>query len=288
MGPAPTPPTAPPGPTLTPDPVGLATAPAQVDWASFIRRLFSAEAAFAFAVAILVVGLVAAYLVWRWTGRTLRSHGLGDAAEGTPFDRAARAIGSSTVGVIALLVGVFVYLLAAVLALNVARLLDIQQFWTNVTAYLPRLFVAALAVILGLVAGARAEVAVDERLRSVKLPEVTFLGELAKYSVFYIAALVALAQIGVSTGALLILLGAYAFGLVFVGALAFRHLLAASAAGVFLLLTQPYAIGDEVRIGDRRGIVQEMDVFVTRIENDEEEHIVPNQEVLRSGIVRIR
>ena len=272
----------------SPAPVSGPVVPAQVDWASFIRRLFSEEAAFAFSIAILVVGLVVAYLVWRWTGRTLRRHGLADAAEGTPFDRAARAVGSSTVGVIALLVGVFVYVLSAVLALNVARLLDIQLFWTNVTAYLPRLFVAALAVILGLVAGAQIEVAVDERLRSIKLPEVTFLGELAKYSVFYIAALVALAQIGVSTEALLILLGAYTFGLVFVGALAFRHLLAASAAGVFLLLTQPFAIGDEVRVGDRRGIVQEIDVFVTHIENDEEEYIVPNQEILRSGIVRVR
>jgi small-conductance mechanosensitive channel len=260
----------------------------QVDLPRFIRRLFSEEAAFAFSVAILVVGLVAAYLAWRWTRRALMGSSFADAVEGTPFERTVRGVGSSTIGLIAVLVAVFVYVLAIVLALNVVQLLDIQLFWTRVTSYLPRLLIAALAVIVGITAGYRAELAVSERLRSVKLPEVAFLGDLVKYSIFYVAALVALAQVGVSTDALLVLLGAFAFGLVFLGGLAFRHLLAAAAAGVYLLLTEPYAIGDEVRIDDRRGIVQEVDVFVTRVESDGEEYIIPNQEVFQSGVVRVR
>jgi small-conductance mechanosensitive channel len=260
----------------------------QVDVPRFIRRLFSEEAAFAFSVAVLVIGLVAAYLAWRWTQRALTASGFVDAVEGTPFERSVRAIGSSTIGLIASLVAVFVYVLAIVLALNIVQLLDIQLFWTRLTSYLPRLLIAALAVIVGVTAGYRAELAVSERLRSVKLPEVAFLGDVIKYSIFYVAALVALAQVGVSTNALLILLGAFAFGLVFLGGLAFRHLLAAAAAGVYLLLTEPYAIGDEVRIDDRRGVVQEVDVFITRVEANGEEYIIPNQEVFQSGVVRVR
>jgi small-conductance mechanosensitive channel len=260
----------------------------QVDLPRFIRRLFSEEAAFAFSAAILVVGLVAAYLTWRRTRRALTDSSFAGAVEGTPFERTIRAVGFSTIGLIALLVAVFVYVLAVVLALNAVQLLDIQLFWTRLTGYLPRLLIAALVVIVGVTAGYRAELAVDERLRSVKLPEVAFLGDLVKYSVFYVAALVALAQVGVSTDALLVLLGAFAFGLVFLGGLAFRNLLAAAAAGVYLLLTEPYAIGDEVRIDDRRGIVQEVDVFVTRVEAEGEEYIIPNQEVFQSGVVRVR
>ncbi len=260
----------------------------QVDLPRIIRRLFSEEAAFVLSVAILVVGLVVAYLAWRWTRRALTDSSFADAVGGTPFERTIQTVGSSTIGLLALLVAVFVYVMAIVLALNVVQLLDIQVFWTRVTSYLPRLLVAALAVIIGITAGYRAELAVGERLRSVKLPEVAFLGDLVKYSIFYVAALVALAQVGVSTDALLILLGAFAFGLVFLGGLAFRHLLASSAAGVYLLLTEPYAIGDEVRIDDHRGIVQEVDVFVTRVEADGEEYIIPNQEVFQSGVVRVR
>jgi small-conductance mechanosensitive channel len=161
-------------------------------------------------------------------------------------------------------------------------------FWAQVTRNLPRLFVAVLAVIVGLIAGDKAEIGIQERLRSVKLPEVTVLGAIAKYSIYYIAALIALAQLGVATAALLVLLAAYAFGLVFLCGIAFKQFLAAGAAGIYLLLVEPYSIGDEVRIDDKRGIVQEIDMFVTRIETEGEEYIVPNQRVFDSGIVRVR
>jgi small-conductance mechanosensitive channel len=53
-------------------------------------------------------------------------------------------------------------------------------------------------------------------------------------------------------------------------------------------LTEPYTIGDEVEIADNRGIVQEMDVFVTYVEDDGEEYMIPNRKVLRDGAMRVR
>jgi small-conductance mechanosensitive channel len=161
-------------------------------------------------------------------------------------------------------------------------------YWTRFTGYLPDLFIAAFAIIIGLIAGDKAKLVVSERLRSVKLPEATVLPEIVKYSIFYLAILIALSQLGVETLALLILLGAYAIGLVFLTGLALKDLLAAAAAGLYLLLTEPYSIGDEVIIDDRQGIVQEVDMFVTHVESDGEEYIIPNQRVMRSGIVRVR
>jgi small-conductance mechanosensitive channel len=73
-----------------------------------------------------------------------------------------------------------------------------------------------------------------------------------------------------------------------VGGLALRDFLAAGAAGVFLLLNEPYSIGDEVRIGDRSGIVQEIDMFVTSVENEESEYIIPNHRIFQEGVVRVR
>ncbi|MFT4950075.1 MAG: hypothetical protein ACI9CA_002219, partial [Natronomonas sp.] len=124
----------------------------QVDVPRFVRRLFSEEAAFAFSVAVLVIGLVAAYLAWRWTRRALTASSFADAVEGSPFERSVRTVGSSTIGLIASLVAVFVYVLAIVLALSIVQLLDIQLFWMRVTSYLPRLLIAALAVIVGVTA----------------------------------------------------------------------------------------------------------------------------------------
>jgi len=258
------------------------------DWPDVIRTLFSPEGALIISLVVLGLGAIAGFLVWRTSRRFMKELGVPEAVEGTPFERTARSVGTSTVGIISNLAALFVYILAITVALNIARLVPLEAYWTRVTTFLPDLFIAAFAIIIGLIAGDKAKLVVSERLRSVKMPEATVLAEIAKYSIFYLAVLIALDQLGVSTVALLILLGAYAFGLVFLIGLALKDLLAAGAAGLYLLLAEPYSIGDEVIIDDKKGIVQEVDMLVTRVETDGREHIIPNQRVMRSGIVRVR
>jgi small-conductance mechanosensitive channel len=237
---------------------------------------------------ILLVGVLVAYLVARAGRRLLVAAGVGSAVEGTASERAARRLGTSVVSVLAWLLALFVFLVFAVLALGSAALLDYRQYLRDFIDYLPGLFLAVLVLIVGLVVADKVELLVSERLRGIKIPSVGVLPALAKYSVIFVAALIALGQLGVATAALVVVLGAYCLALVVLGGLACKDLLAAGAAGIYLLLNEPYAIGDEVRIDDTRGVVQEVDVFVTRVESDGEEFVVPNQRVFRSGIVRIR
>lgn len=237
---------------------------------------------------IFVAGLVIGYLLGRLTRQVLRAFGLPTTVEGTAFERTAQGFGTSTVGVLSQLVALAIYLGASLMALNVAGLINTQAVLPFLASFLPKVFIAALAIILGLILGDKAGLLVGEHLRGVKLPEAGFIPTIVRFSIFYIATLIALAQLGVATSALLIMLAAYAFGLVFLGGLAFKDLMAAGAAGVYILLNQPYGIGDEIQVGDHRGIVQEVDLFVTHVENDGTEYIIPNQQILRDGIVRIR
>ena len=258
------------------------------DWPDLIRQLFSPQGTFVVSLLVLGIGLLVGFLVWRASRQFMEEMGVPDTVEGTPFERTARSLGTSTVGIVSNLAALFVYIIAITVALNIAQLVQPEAYWTRFTAFLPDLFIAVFAIIIGLIAGDKAKLVVSERLRSVKLPEATVLPELVKYSIFYLAVLIALGQLGVATLALLILLAAYAFGLVFLTGLALKDLLATSAAGLYLLLTEPYSIGDEVIIGDQQGIVQEVDMFVTHVETDGKEHIIPNRTVLQDGIVRIR
>ncbi|WP_336002885.1 mechanosensitive ion channel domain-containing protein [Halorientalis halophila] len=243
---------------------------------------------FLVASAIFVFGLVAGYLLGLLIRRLLRAIGLPEVVEGTAFERSARGLGTSTVGLLSQLVAFSVYIGTTIAALDVAGLLQMVAVLPFFAALLPQVFIAVLAVIAGLVVGDKAALLVSEYLRGVKLPEVGVIPTLVKYSIFYIAGLIALNQLGVATRALLILLAAYVFGIIFLGGMAFRDLLSAGAAGVYLLLNEPYSIGDEIRVGERTGIVQEVDLFVTHVENDGTEYIIPNQQILRDGIVRIR
>ena len=241
-------------------------------------------------VALMIfLGFIAVgYAVGRISAQLLTSIGVGEMVEGTTFERTAQGLGSSTVAVMARLTSWFIYGVGALFALQVVGVLDANLLWQQVTIFVPRLFVAVLVVIIGIVIGEKAALVIQERLRSVKLPEVMVVATLTKYSIIFLAALIALGQIGVVTTALLIVLAAYAFGIVFLGGIACKDLLSSGAAGIYLLYHQPYAIGDRVRIGDRDGIVQEVGLFVTRVEGEEVEHVIPNHHVFANGVGRLR
>lgn len=232
--------------------------------------------------------LLLGYVFGQLAKQVLTAAGVPEAVEGTAFERTAQGLGSSTVSVVSRLSSWFIYAVGVLVALYVARVLDPGLFWQEVARLLPRLFVAAFAVIVGIIAGDKAEVLVNERLRSVKVPEVALIGTIVKYSIIYVAVLIALGQLGVATLSLLILLSVYAFGLVFLGGIAGRDLLASGAAGLYLFLNQPYGIGDRVKIGERTGVVQEVELFITRIEDDGVEYIVPNRTVFEKGASKHR
>ena len=261
---------------------------AQTTPSGFDRVLRAVPARVWLAIGVLVLGGVLSYLVIAVNRRILEGAGVPETIEGTAFERTAREFGTSTVAIIAKLSGYFIFILSVLVALTVADVSFISEFWNRVAVFLPKVFIAALVLIVGVVVGDKVELFVEERLRGVKLPQVSIIPLGAKYSVFYVAGLLALGQIGVNTGALVVLLGAYTLAVVLFSALAFRDLLASGAAGMFLLLNQPYGIGDRVRIGEKEGIVQEVDIFVTHVETDDEEYVVPNRRAMTDGVVRVR
>ena len=240
------------------------------------------------AIGIVAVGVIAAYAVMGVTSRLLDRIGVVETIEGTSFERTTNEFGTSTARIITQLSGAFTLLVAIFLAVTVADLRFADLFWGTVAVFLPRLFAALVVVVVGVVVADKVELLVSERLRGIKLPEIGLLPLVARYSMLFVAVLIALSQIGVAVLALIVLLGAYALALIVFTALATKDLLASGTAGVYLLLDQPYSIGDEVQVGGRHGIVQEVDLLVTRIETDGEEYIVPNRTVLEDGIVRVR
>ena len=239
-------------------------------------------------IIVFIIAVAAGVLTRRYVGRFLRGFDVPAAVEGTPFERTARRLGTSTVGLLANLCGLFVLVVGGLIALRLVNAVPQDLLTVQLTDFFRQLFIAVIVLIVGVIIGDKLELYTRERLRSVKVPEVSVVPTLVKYSLFYVAALIALGQLGVATLPLVVLLAAYAFGLVVVGGLATKDLLAAGAAGVYLLLTQPYAIGDEVEVDGRRGIVQEVDTFVTRVEADGEEYVIPNDRVFRGGIVVVR
>lgn len=239
-------------------------------------------------VAVLLGGWVAGYLLGQFNVRILRSLGVPDAVEGTTVERTARKFGTSTVATVGRVTSWIVYVVAVLVALEVGGYFGPAVFLMRAGNVLPNLLLALGILILGLLLADKAEVRVSESLRSVKLPEIGLIPTAVRYTVVLAAILLALAQVGISTAVLLVLFGAYVFAVVVITVVALRQLLSSGAAGVYLLLNQPYSIGDEIAVGEREGVVQEVDVFVTRIEANGREYIVPNHVVFRDGATIVR
>ena len=239
--------------------------------------------------AIVFIGFVIiGFSIGRIAVGVMESLGVSEMVEGTTFERSAQGLGSSTVAVTARLISWFIYGVGALVALHIMGLLDANLFWQQVTIFVPRLFVAILIMIVGIVLGEKVALVLTERVRGIKVPELSAVSVIAKYSIIFLAALIALSQVGVETNALLIVFGAYVFGIVFLLGIAFRDILRSMAAGIYLLLNQPYGIGDEIRVGEYHGIVQEVDLFVTRIESNGSEYVIPNREFFTEGVVHER
>ena len=255
-----------------------------LDW----QHLPETDSRFVLALGVVAVGLVVGYLLGRISNRFLDAIGVPEAVEGTSFERTAQSLGTSTVALFSRLLSWFIYGVTVLLAFQTTRLFHTTVLWARLSAFIPDLFFALFTLAAGFVVGDKAELTAGEYLRDLKIHDVSAIPRAAKYTVVYVALLIALSQIGVATGALLVLLVTYAAAIIVFASLALRDTLPAAVAGYYLLFQEPYGIGDTIRIGDHRGVVQEVSVFVTRIEADKEEYIVPNHLVFREGVVKIR
>lgn len=94
--------------------------------------------------------------------------------------------------------------------------------------------------------------------------------------------IVALGEVGMSLSALLATLGLASVGIAF----ALQDVLSNLFAGVILLVQHPFTIGDQIRVGEQEGVVENIKVRDTQILTYEGERVfIPNRTVFSNPIV---
>ncbi len=110
----------------------------------------------------------------------------------------------------------------------------------------------------------------------------SFGGSMARYLVIIVGLVAVLSQLGVQTTSILAVLGAASLAI----GLALQGALSNVAAGVMILLFRPYRIGDLVEIGTRKGVVRNLDLFLTELATlDNLRIVVPNSKAFGDVIV---
>ena len=121
-------------------------------------------------------------------------------------------------------------------------------------------------------------------MEKTKLNETiaSFLRNIIYYTLLIFVCIAALNKIGIETTSFVALIGAAGLAV----GLALQGSLANFAAGVMLIIFQPFKVGDEVEAGGACGIVKEIQIFSTVMEaKDKKTIIIPNAKITADKIV---
>ncbi|MFT6754194.1 MAG: small conductance mechanosensitive channel [Candidatus Azotimanducaceae bacterium] len=109
-----------------------------------------------------------------------------------------------------------------------------------------------------------------------------FFGGLAKSTILVFVGIVALGKFGISMTPFIAALGAVAFGSTF----ALQGPLSNYGAGLNIILSRPFLVGDTVRVQGMTGIVQDISLATTELINEDGEIIIiPNKNVIGEVLV---
>ena len=111
-----------------------------------------------------------------------------------------------------------------------------------------------------------------------------FFGNVAKWTILVLALIACLGVFGVETTSFAALIGAAGLAI----GLAFQGSLSNLAAGVMLLIFRPFKSGDVVKVAGELGKIEEIDLFVTKMDTPDNRRIIlPNSAVFGSTIENI-
>ncbi len=243
-------------------------------------------------IVVLVVGYIAARLIGRIVTLLCEKIGLQRAAEHSGLAQSMQHMGikrnvSGVIGTIVFWLLMCVFLMAA---FNILELTDLSKAMETVVNYIPKLLVATVVVVVGLLIATflRGLIAT-----SADRVGITYADRLATGCYYVLAVLTfytALGQLGMELELLkyliLIAFGSLAVGFGLAFGLGGREVIGGILAGYYV--RQRLQAGDHVSIGGMEGVVREVGPVSTVIETEEQgllnRHSVPNAKMLNEAV----
>jgi small-conductance mechanosensitive channel len=239
------------------------------------------------ALALLLIGLVITRLIGRLLLRSLQAAGLDRLSERTGVAPvlARSGLGRSLSSLLARTVRIGLTIIVILASLSLLGLQFLSQSLNQAVLELPRLFIAAVLVLAGAVLAGAARGRADRLTYQLDFPVP--LGQIAQIAVLSIFGIIAAAEIGISTGLLLILIAVLLASLAGTFTLAFglgsRDVARALSAGRYL--RNDYEVGQEIGFGEVRGRISRIHSTSTILDAGNGQSIrVPNHLLLQEVV----
>jgi small-conductance mechanosensitive channel len=247
-------------------------------------------------VLAMIVVLVLGYLIARFVARAItvlsQKIGLEVAAERSGLADSMQHMGikrnvSAIVGTIVFWLLMCVFIMAAV---NILGLQDVSAAMYSVVSYIPKLLVATLVVVIGLLVASFLRGVVATSADRVGLTYAEHLANGFYYVLVLVTFHAALTHLGMNLELLenmiLIAFGALAIGFALAFGLGGRDVIGGILAGYYV--RQRLQAGDHVTVGQLEGTVREVGPVATVIETEEDNFInrrsIPNAKMLNEAV----
>jgi small-conductance mechanosensitive channel len=260
------------------------------------REAFNQVVQLAPKVLAMIVVLVLGYLIARIVARAItvlsQKIGLEVAAERSGLADSMQHMGikrnvSAIVGTIVFWLLMCVFIMAAV---NILGLQDVSAAMYSVVSYIPKLLVATLVVVIGLLVASFLRGVVATSADRVGLTYAEHLANGFYYVLVLVTFHAALTHLGMNLELLenmiLIAFGALAIGFALAFGLGGRDVIGGILAGYYV--RQRLQSGDRVTVGTLEGTVREVGPVATVIETEEDNFInrrsIPNAKMLNEAV----
>jgi hypothetical protein len=243
-------------------------------------------------IALLVVGYVVARLVARVVTMLAERIGLQTATDRSGLSESMQHMGirrsvPAILGTITFWLLMCVFLTAA---FNILHLTSLSQAMDRVVEYIPKLIVAAVVVVVGLLVASFVRGVVATSADRVGISYAHYLANGCYYVLAVLTFIAAFNQLEIKfellNNLILIVFGALAVGFGLSFGLGGRDVMAGILAGYYL--RQRLHSGDQVTVCGMEGTVREVGPVATIIETDEagllNRHSVPNTKMLNEAV----
>lgn len=166
------------------------------------------------------------------------------------------------------------------LELELAQLQNVYDLITEfLVKYSFQLLGALIIFLLGLWLAAKVANTVGRQLEkhNVDVTLATFVTHLVRILIIIMIAIVALGKLGISVTPMVAAIGAASLG----AGLAIQGMLSNYAAGVTIIVTRPFIVGNTITVKGTTGLVKDIRLGLTILTNEEGEQIsIPNKHII--------
>ncbi|MCL2914663.1 mechanosensitive ion channel family protein [Shewanella corallii] len=160
---------------------------------------------------------------------------------------------------------------------------QLQQVYQMVTEFLVnysfQLIGAAFIFLLGLWVAAKISNLIKRKFETHQIDQTlgNFVSNLVRVLIIIMAGIIALGKLGISITPMVAAIGAASLG----AGLAIQGMLSNYAAGVTIIVTRPFVIGDTIEVKGVTGVVEDIHLGFTELSNEDGEKItIPNKHIV--------